>query len=75
MEQVNDYINNILLKSQTFHLEEGHNISTKLETKNGKYFYEKEIEPKIYHLIFANEGSKAGEFYNNFTLDFIENQY
>ena len=75
VEQVNDYINNILLKSQTFHLEEGHNISTKLEAKNGKYFYEKETEPKIYHLIFANEGSKAGEFYNNFTLDFIENQY
>ena len=75
VEQVNDYINNILLKSQTFHLEEGQNISTKLETKNGKYFYKKEIEPKIYHLIFANEGSKAGEYYNNFTLDFIENQY
>ena len=75
IEQVEEYIDNILLKSATFNLEKGHNISTKLEEKSGIYFYEKETEPKIYHLIYANEGSEAGNLYNNFTLDFIENQY
>ena len=75
IEQVKDYIDKVLLKSETFHLEEGHKISTKLESSTGIYFYEKEVEPKIYHLIFANEGSESGEYYNNFTLDFIENQY
>ena len=33
------------------------------------------MEPKIYHLIFANEGSEAGKFFNQFTLDFIEGEY
>ena len=75
IEQVKEYINNVLLKSETFFLEEGHYTSTKLEIKKGIYFYEKETNPTIYHLIFANEGSESGEYYNNFTLDFIENQY
>ena len=26
-------------------------------------------------MIFANEGSEAGNFYNQFALDFIENSY
>ena len=73
--QIKDYIENNLLKSATFDLEEGHKISTKLETKSGIYYFEKNTEPKIYHLIFANEGSEAGKYYNQFTLDFLENNY
>ena len=83
-EQVKDYIDSSLLKSATFTLEEGHKISTKKEEViKGIYFYEKDKdkdkeknkERKIYHLIYANENSEAGKFYNQFTLDFIENSY
>ena len=74
--QVEEYINDFLLKSATFVLEGGHNISTK---KGGKgidyYFYEKLDEQQIFHLIFAHDGSEAGNYYNNSTLQFIENCY
>ena len=73
--QVKEYIDTILLKSATFNLEEGHKISTQKESKKGVYYYEQNYEPKIYHLIFANEGSEAGNYYNNFTLDFLEGEY
>ena len=56
-------------------MEEGHKISTKIEQSSGIYYYEKNMEPKIYHLIFANEGSDAGKFFNQFTLDFLEGEY
>ena len=75
IEQVKEYINNYLLKSATFDLEEGHKISTKIEQSSGIYYYEKNMELKIYHLIFANEGSEAGKFFNQFTLDFLEGEY
>ena len=81
VEQVEDYIYNSLLKSATFSLEKGLNISTKTKTSTGIYFYEKDKEKeknkerKIYHLIYANEGSEAGKYYNQFTLNFIENSY
>ena len=48
---------------------------TSTKEENDIYFFEKNIEPKIYHLIFANEGSEAGNYYNNFTLDFLEKSY
>ena len=73
IKQVEEHIKDYLLKSATFDLEEGHKISTNINIKNGTYFYEKNSDPKIFHLIFANEGSEAGEFYNRFTLEFIEN--
>ena len=75
IEQVKDYITHFLLKSATFNLEEGHKISTKTKSKAGAYYYEKKTEPKIFHLIFANEGSEAGKHYNNFTLDFLEGEF
>ena len=75
IEQVNDYIKENLFKSATFILEEGHNISTKTEVKKGKYYYEKNEDFKIFHLIYANEGSEAGNYYNKTTLDFLENSF
>jgi HSP20 family molecular chaperone IbpA len=56
-------------------LEEGHKVSTKTESKTGVYYYESNKDQKIFHLIFANENSEAGKFYNQFTLDFLENNY
>ena len=74
-KQVEDYIQNNLMKSATFELKEGHKISSSKESEDGCYYFEKNSNPKIFHLIFANEGSKAGIYYNNFTLKFIENAY
>ena len=75
IEQVEEYTQDYLLKSATFNLEEGHYISTKLGNKPGKYYYEKNTTPKVFHLLFANEGSEAGKKYNTFTLDFLERNY
>ena len=77
VSQVEEYINNSLLNSATFNLVKGHNINTKTETETetGIYYYEKNVEQSIYHLIFANEGSEAGNYYNNLTLTFLENSY
>ena len=75
IDQVEEYINDFLLKSATFDLEKGHNISTNKEEKTGTYFYEKLKNQEIYHLIFAHDGSDAGNYYNKLTLDFIENSY
>ena len=72
MEQVNEYVENILKKSVTFELEEGHKISTSTEKEDGLYFVEK-MEDKnnhfqIFHYIMANEGSEAGIYCNDFTI-------
>jgi hypothetical protein len=34
-----------------------------------------ETESDIFHLIYANENSEAGNYYNKHTLNFIENSY
>ena len=78
IEQVDDYIENTLLKSATFKLEKGPIVCTKNTNFKIKYIlYEKANEktPAIFHLIYANENSKAGSHYNGFTLNFIENSY
>ena len=73
--QVENYINEILLKSATFDLEEQKIINTKREIQNLKFYYEINSDPKIFHLIFANEYSDAGKNYNQFTLSLIEESY
>ena len=76
IKQVEQYIKNYLLKDATFDLEERKSINTKINnTKNVPYYYERNKSIKIFHLIFANEGSEAGNYYNDFALDFIENTY
>ena len=75
IEQVQQYIKNYLLKDATFDLEKGTKISTKIKEKDVPYYYEKNNKIKIFHLIFANEGSEAGNYYNDFALNFFENSY
>ena len=76
IDQVKDYIKKFLLESATFELEKGHKINTKNVQVDGEYYFElNNFDLKIYHLIFANEGSEAGNYYNNFTLDFMEKSY
>ena len=78
INQVKEYIDNILSKSITFKLEEGHKIS--LSKKNDKGFYFIEInEDKnnpvdIHHYIYAKECSEAGIYFNEFTINQI-NKY
>jgi hypothetical protein len=76
-EQVKKYINNTLMNSATFELIKTTLITTKISSgeEQVEYFYEKNSKIRIIHLIFANEGSEAGNFYNQFALDFIENSY
>jgi len=75
IKQVQEYIEDYLLKSATFHLEKGHKTSTSNKQISGDYYYEKNSDPHIFHLIYANEGFEAGNYYNNYTLNFIENSY
>ena len=77
IEQVQDYINKTLLKSATFKLV----LGNKDPNEKGIFFCEipndkkAKNEPAIYHLIYANEDSEAGKYYNPFTLKFIEQYY
>ena len=83
IEQVENYIKKTLLNSSTFKLKEREKISSE-ETSSDIKVYKKcyepiqDDEPKklfIRHLIFANEDSEAGKFYNNYSLELIERQY
>ena len=76
VKQVEDYIKNTLLKSATFNLTKGHIVNTKVGSSTGIYFNEiTDNDKHIQHLFYANESSPAGEYYNRFTLNFIENSY
>jgi len=69
-KQVENYIKETLLKSATFDLEmqiPGIGVS--------ECYYEKNTKPAIKHLFFANEGSEAGNYYNKYTLDYLEKDY
>ena len=78
-DQVEDYIKNILFKSATFTLKRGKRFTAKKRKNSEKvyYYYEtnQEKDLKVYHLIYANEGSEAGEKYNQYVLDLIEGSY
>ena len=75
VDQVESYIKGTLLKSATFELEENIKINIKTESQSGVCYYEKDNDMKIYHLIFANDYSEAGKYYNGYTLQFIENLF
>ena len=75
IEQVENYIDDILKKSATFELEEQIKNYDKNESSKGVSFYEKNSNQRVFHLIFANENSKAGKYYNEYTLSFLENSF
>ena len=68
VKQVKDFINDGLLKSATFDLVESPKIDfkTKSGNKKGIWFYERNSNPQVLHLIFANKDSEAGRFYNKY---------
>ena len=73
VKQVKEYIDEFLLKSATLNLENPIIFSN--TTKSGYHYTEKFGQKTIYHLIYAHEGSEAGDFYNKYTLDFIERYF
>ena len=75
VDQVKSYIEETLLKSVTFKLEEHLKINTSIESQTGIAYHEKDKDSNIYHLIFANDYSEAGQYYNDYTLQFIEKLY
>ena len=75
IEQVEEYINDILLKSANFDLKESHFKKLSFKAKNSVYYFERNKGKPIFHLIFAHDGSDAGNYYNQFTLDFLEQSY
>ena len=80
-KQVEDYIQETLLKSATFSLKKAMILGVEISNKSGIHFYEalnekeKEKFPNIFHLIYANEYSDAGKIYNQYTLNFLEHTY
>lgn len=75
--QVEDHINNILKKSQTFTLEEKHYVEFVIEETvkptevNDVYYHENEKGNSIEHLIFARDDTEAGDFYNTSSKRFL----
>ena len=77
VEQVESYVNEILLKSSSFKLRKDSLItSDKTKTQIGYYFVELDQKDlTIFHLIYAADDSEAGKFYNQYAIDFIEGQF
>ena len=75
-EQVEKYLNEVLFNSGTFDLQRHEDITADTKTIEGEHFTEtEEKDIKVYHLIFAADDSEAGNYYNKYTINFIEKQY
>ena len=81
-EQVEGYIDEYLKNSATFEWKENNYIKTgnedkKKKNQNNKFFVETfdandESSLQVFHLIMANDFSNAGEYYNEFTINFLK---
>ena len=75
--EVENHINNFLLRSATFKLLK----KTVLGIKNyeDRVYYVEEFDKKsnieVFHYIMAKEGTEAGNEYNNLTMELIKHQY
>ena len=79
-KEVEDHINNVILNSISFKLDEKELQSNKIKkdnNKNTRYFIEKNDDKllKIYHLILAKDKSEAGNYYNEATFCIITQQF
>ena len=84
-KQIEEYLEDYLKHSATFTLKETTftktNKSSSDLNENSKYFVEiynknnnEDSSLQVFHLIMANEFSKAGEYYNGFTIRFLNEQ-
>ena len=69
--QVNEYINNILLKSASFKLTKIEDKEKNIVEQSQIFFIEDDYDTSIFHLIVAKELTEAGNYYNNFSFNFI----
>ena len=75
IKNVETIIENIIKKSITFNkLKEVKMINIIDNTKNQNYYLESKNKINIVHLIMAREGSEAGNYYNQSTIDFLKKQ-
>lgn len=83
-KQVTDYVKEVLTKSATFKLKEMtsvERIEKEGEDKFNSVYYIEEFNNEedkntvIYHLILAMHGTEAGDYYNQFTYDFLSKQF
>lgn len=70
-KQVQEYIDTILTHSSTFELVPNSEINKDKDESDYKTYHEPNTSPKIYHLIYAKNGSEAGDFYNEKTIKYI----
>ena len=81
-EQVESYIDEYLKNSATFELKENNynntgNEDKKKKNKNSKFFVKTfdvsdETPLQVFHLIMVNDFSNAGEYYNDFTINYLK---
>ena len=77
ISQVKEHIDNVLFKSASFKLKEelDININNK-ENEDKRYFYtEIYNDINIYHLIMARESTEAGNYFNNYTYNFLNKKF
>ena len=60
------------MKSASFKIEAIHEIKIKDIQVDKRYYYvENDNSMKIYHLLTAKEGTKGGDYYNEYTYEFL----
>ena len=76
--QVEEHINNTLLKSASFKLEKVRDIKKSSKGQERYYLIENDKREKdfyIYHLVMAREMTEAGNYYNNYVYEFLEERF
>ena len=76
IKNVETIIENIIKKSITFNKLSKRNIISENDDRKNNYYYLEAIDDKstIVHLIMAREGTEAGKYYNQSTIDFLKKQ-
>ena len=78
IEQVEEHINNTLLNSASFKLEKVRDIKRSKKNEIRYYYIENDKKEKdfyIYHLIMAREMTEAGDYYNSYLYEFLEERF
>ena len=81
-KQVEDHINDTILKSASFNIKEIKDIKIEENESNkvnneGKrvYLVENDNDFEVYHLIMSREETEAGDYYNNFTYELLKQHF
>ena len=78
IKEVQNHIDNLLQKSATFDLTSNNYIGDSPEFQGRDYFVETSDESeeiRVFHYLMAKEGTEAGDYYNEFTLELIKQQF